>query len=85
MKLTIELELEDNFDYYYPNNDEKLKVLLNPELSDVKATVVENLDLQNVSNNEVAVCATENCNMPVFVKNHCRYHLMQLDEQQTDC
>lgn len=46
MKLLIEIELDDNFGYYFPDDDDKLKALLNADMDmrKIKARIVKNSD-----------------------------------------
>jgi len=41
MKLTIELELDESWEAYYTNNEERLKNLIRHDLEGVKATIIE--------------------------------------------
>lgn len=49
MKLLVEFDLDESWESYIPDNNEKLKALIKSQLEGVKAKVVENLDLQCVS------------------------------------
>ena len=61
MKLLVEFELDESWDAYIPNNEEKLKALIRPQLEGVKTTVVENLNMYFVNNSETAVLLCDKC------------------------
>jgi hypothetical protein len=62
MKLLVEFELDESWDAYIPDNNEKLKNLIKPQLEGVKATVVENLNMYFVTNSEASVLLCKKCN-----------------------
>lgn len=41
MKLIVEFELDDSFEAYIPDNEEKLRQLLRPGLDGVKASIID--------------------------------------------
>jgi len=50
MKLLVEFELDESWEAYITDNEERLNNLVKSQLEGVKTRVVENLDLQNVTN-----------------------------------
>ena len=52
MKLLVEFELDESWDAYIPNNEEKLKNLINPQLDGVTMRLVDNSEKQIVTDNK---------------------------------
>lgn len=44
MKLIVEFELDDSWDVYIPDNEEKLRQLLRSGLDGVKASIIDIID-----------------------------------------
>ena len=68
MKLLVEFELDDSWEAYLKDDDERLECLIRPMLGGVKTRIVKNLDLQNVSS---LVCINGDCGGNI--DNKCKF------------
>jgi len=81
MKLLVEFELDESWDAYIPDNEEKLKNLIKPQLEGVTTRIVENLDLQIVSKSFYCQSEIEGNKMCKEQCDHCKEYYKPLERQ----
>ena len=45
MKIIIEIEVDDDFDYYYQTDEKKLDAIINKNIDIIKAAIIEEEDV----------------------------------------